>query len=203
MRFYHGTNREASKEILSKGFSNNKNKKKVWTCSFTEYTYIWKYDAEEINDRTDLWDPLKEPLDDLGFYRAFESAVIGAAVIDSMCRDIIIFGFDIPEDLIMNETVSDDVSCENMEGAFQIRSEDLDRLIKEGVIGLHVYQITNGYKPFMRWFYLLNICEDYISLQKDDYDDFVFFKSCGQCNDNNFELLFSDPLEEYKEIYLN
>lgn len=103
--FYHGTTLENAREIITNGFSFDKTN---WIVS-ENGVYFW--DGERLDEDGN-------PVD-----RAYENAIFALARGGTKCA---ILGVEIDDEL-----VSDDFSCENMDGAVVCFETGLHKNIKE------------------------------------------------------------------------
>lgn len=150
-KFYHGTSIENALQILSHGFSDEK--ETIWTCSDTNLVYMASgYNSEADNEEA--------------MYTSFEASLIAASKFDSKYKDTVVFEFNIKNKDI--ETyIEDDDSCENpMYGCYQIAARDLNALIANRKITFKLYLYENSYNPYLRIFYLKNL--DLTYLDADD-----------------------------------
>lgn len=137
MRYYHGTTMENFKIIQKKGFVEREEKN--WNCSDSEMFYFFK---EELDD-----DPHR------GFYMAFESATINAAVENQLCENLGLIVIDADE--IAEKYIEPDNSCSGMDySAIQIEIETLNQMIREGHITVNFITLDNAYMPGFRFFYI-------------------------------------------------
>ena len=56
--------------------------------------------------------------------------------------------------------IEEDNSCDGMYDCFQIFNKELNEAILSGEITVNIYRIHNGYEPYLRIFYLMNLCDN-------------------------------------------
>ncbi len=105
-KFYHGTTADNLKKILRDGFDPHT--EKIWSVS-ENGVYFW--DAIALADRGECDKDDAEHVRQTGIRFARDSAECGLAKAKD-CRAVV---FEVELD---TEDLSEDVSCENMEGAF-------------------------------------------------------------------------------------
>lgn len=178
MRYlFHGTTVNAMEEIIKGNYNPDYT---IWNCSDDCYMYVWE--QTELCETED-WDDSEFPNDGC-IERANESAQIANAILDKPFNATVVIQFEIPNnlfnELIKEETLKKDDSCENTYGKMQIRSTKINRLIKEKKIGITVY-----YFPFyvkLSLFYLTSLVDNpYITdtfecMNRNDYDALMLLK---------------------------
>lgn len=126
---FHGTSGEAGDLILSKGFSAS-NFEKNWNCSNNPgYTNkIFFYECETIKE-TYKYETLEEAKNE-SIHLAFEAGQIASALNKSKLDYLYVFQFDI-EDNFFNNNFIEDLSCENMEGAYCCSETIANKILKD------------------------------------------------------------------------
>ena len=147
MRYYHGTSYESGQLILQYGFQNGI---KVWNASCEDMLYM-------ISEQYDNEDNYYQSFDELPAVRfAIEAAQIAAAHQNQLNKDLTLFEFIIPDEYDIEE----DDSCDGMYDSYQIHVKELNDAISNGEIEMNVYHIHGGYEPYLRAFYLMNLCNN-------------------------------------------
>lgn len=149
MKYYHGTTYDAGTRILKEGFSHRDT---IWTCSNKNVIYLVSEEHDGGPYEDGNYDPQMVP----AFNFAVNAAQIAAAHTNQQTDSLIVFEFDIPDDI-----VNADTSCENMYDCYQIPSKDLDLYINDHTITVKVWQATGAYEPELRIFYLKDLCLNY------------------------------------------
>ena len=156
MRYlFHGTTVNAMEEIIKGNYNPDYT---IWNCSDDCYMYV--YEQKKLCE-AECWDDF-DLLSGGCIERANESAQIANAILDKPFNATVVIQFKIPDnlfdELVKEETLKDDDSCENTYGAMQIRSRTINQLIKEKKIGITVY-----YLPFyvkLSLFYLVGLFDN-------------------------------------------
>lgn len=107
---YHGTTMENAITMLGSSFSSIVDET-VWNCSDDDMLYMAEkdYDGEENE----------------GLRIAAEAAQIAAAYLGSESSDLVVLKLEIPEFMFEEAYVTEDDSCDNMYGCWQIKQNDL------------------------------------------------------------------------------
>lgn len=109
---YHGTTMENAITMLGSNFSSIVDET-VWNCSDDDMLYMAEkdYDGEENE----------------GLRIAAEAAQIAAAYLGSESSDLVVLKLEIPEFMFEEAYVTEDDSCDNMYGCWQIKQNDLKK----------------------------------------------------------------------------
>lgn len=141
---YHGTTMENAIAMVGSNFSSIVDET-VWNCSDDDMLYMVEkdYDGEENE----------------GLRFAAEAAQVAAAYLGSESSDLVVLKFEIPEAMFDDATVSEDDSCDNMYGCWQIEQNDLEKSCSFGCptekeIGVSIIVLHNAYNRELRPFYL-------------------------------------------------
>ena len=141
---YHGTTMENAITMLGSNFSSIVDET-VWNCSDDDMLYMAEkdYDGEENE----------------GLRIAAETAQIAAAYLGSESSDLVVLKLEIPEFMFDEAYVTEDDSCDNMYGCWQIKQNDLEKSCSLGCqaekeIGVSVIVLHNAYNRELRPFYL-------------------------------------------------
>lgn len=160
---FHGTSGEAGDLILSKGFSTS-NFEKNWNCSNNPgyANKVFFYDCETIKE-TYGYETLEEAQNE-SIHLAFEAGQISSALNKSKLDYLYVFQFDI-EDEFFKENFIEDVSCENMEGAYCCSETIANRILKnKEFVNAILYKFY--YDSSYRFFILTGIYQNNL-LNKD------------------------------------
>lgn len=160
---FHGTSGEAGDLILSKGFSAS-NFEKNWNCSNNPgYTNkIFFYECETIKENYE-YETLEEAQNE-SVQLAFEAGQIASALNKSKLDYLYVFQFDI-EDKFFNENFIEDLSCENMEGAYCCSETIANRILKDKEF-INAISYKFYYDSSFRFFILSGIYQNNL-LNKD------------------------------------
>lgn len=175
--FIHGTDYDSAMSIVKNGLISGHDT--IWTCSRDDMIYCRKQ-TDEDGDET---------------YLCIESGQLAAAYRNSMSTKIGVLLIDIPDDLV-EEIVEDDNSCENMYGCYQILIDDI--LENSDRIKLSVDMYGDSYTPYLRPFYLANVCKDYLVI-----DDPLLSMAIKVINDSSVfleEILYYGGIESHYEL---
>ena len=133
---YHGTTMENAITMLGSNFSSIVDET-VWNCSDDDMLYMVEkdYDGEENE----------------GLRIAAEAAQIAS--------DLVVLKLEIPEFMFEEAYVTEDDSCNNMYGCWQIKQNDLKKSCSLGCqaekkIGVSVIVLHNAYNRELRPFYI-------------------------------------------------
>lgn len=148
MKYYHGTSYNSGLQILQNGFESGH---KIWSCSDSNKIYLVseKFDNENII----ITDFEQKP----AVRFATESAQIAAAHVNQKSEDVIVFEFDVNDDV----NFSPDMSCINMPDCYEVETNVLNQLICNGVIKMTAYKMKKAYTPYLRVFYLYSLDTNY------------------------------------------
>lgn len=169
MILLHGTTGEAAENIKKNGF---KEADAIWTCSNPDKTYL-----VAVSDRYDTAEAVRV---------AYESGLIAAAKLNTYREDIAIFIFNFPDD-IADEELSDDMSCINTDGCYEINNDALNKLINDKKVSYEIKTINHAYIPWMRPFYVAYLNQEYMELDE---------KLANIC-----KIIKSSSIEMYDEIF--
>jgi hypothetical protein len=160
---FHGTSGEAGNLILSKGFSAS-NFEKNWNCSNNPgYTdKIFFYELEKIKEVYRF--ETNEEAKNESVLLAFEAGQISAALNKSKLDYLYVFQFDI-EDEFFKENFIEDLSCENMEGAYCCSETIANRILKDKEF-INAISYKFYYDSSFRFFILVRIYQNNL-LNKD------------------------------------
>lgn len=141
---YHGTTMENTIRMIGSNFSSIVDET-VWNCSDDDMLYMVEkaFDGEENQ----------------GLRVAAEAAQIAAAYLGSESSDLVALKLEIPEFMFDEAYVSEDDSCDNMYGCWQIEQNNLEKSCSFGCpteekIGISVIVLHNAYNRELRPFYL-------------------------------------------------
>lgn len=160
---FHGTSGETGNSILSKGF-NASNLEKNWNCSNSPgyVDKVFFYECETIKE-TYGCETFEEAKNE-SLHLAFEAGQISSALNKSKLDYLYIFQFDI-EDKFFNENFIEDLSCENMEGAYCCSETIANKILKDKeFINAILYKFY--YDSSYRFFILTGIYQNNL-LNKD------------------------------------
>lgn len=117
---YHGTTMENAITMLGSNFSSIVDET-VWNCSDDDMLYMAEkdYDGEENE----------------GLRIAAEAAQIAAAYLGSESSDLVVLKLEIPEFMFEEAYVTEDDSCDNMYGCWQIKQNDLKKILLSRMSG--------------------------------------------------------------------
>lgn len=135
-KFYHGTALENAEQMFSEGFCSDY--KTMWSVSDEDMLYV----ADEENEII-----------------AIDASIISAAVEGSDTDKVGVLIFEMEDD-IAEEYFQPDDSCENMSGCYQIRKEELDKLVSEKKVQVILEVRAKSYNPNLRPFYLIGVIRD-------------------------------------------
>lgn len=103
------------------------------------------------------------------------------------------------EDREAENFVSEDDSCENMYNCYEIKSDDLNWLMKTGKIKVSMHLLKNGYNPNYRIF-LLPVNNKYLN----EIEDEVFLRAAEVVSKSDaFMYVMDDILRCYDEDIVN
>lgn len=142
--FLHGTSDENAHNIIRTNRFGKKHKT-IWTCSNPNLLYMHTADEEDA------------------IQLSVESGQIAAAYMNSKSTRIAVISFDIPDELL-DKLVESDHSCENTNGCFQIKCNDLNTYIKSNIIKAQINYYDNSYVPYLRPFYLSYLNSRYMTI---------------------------------------
>lgn len=126
---FHGTSGEAGDLILSKGFSTS-NFEKNWNCSNNPgyADKVFFYECETIRKEYG-YETLEEAKNE-SIHLAFEAGQISSALNKSKLDYLYVFQFYI-EDNFFNNNFIEDLSCENMAGAYCCSETIANKILKD------------------------------------------------------------------------
>ena len=162
MRYYHGTDYASGLNIIENGFSDADT---VWTCSDDSVTYL----VSENYDGGPYYEDNYEPKNVPAFGFATGAAQIAAANCNQLTDKVIVFEFEIPDDIELHE----DSSCENMYHCYQIDNDTLNEYIRTNKIKMTTYILHKAYVPYLRVFYLKDINLNYYHTCESDLMDIL------------------------------
>lgn len=181
MRYYHGTSYDSGMQIIKDGFRKGN---KIWNASCKDMIYM----VRESYDNEDQYFEKMEELPAVRF--AIEAGQIAAAHQNQLNKDLMLFEFIIPDDYVIDE----DDSCDNMHDCFQIYFKELNTAISSGDIEVNIYHIHNGYEPYLRIFYLMNLCEN----PHYSFQDNGLYNICQSIRSNEHFWFYDDYLATYE-----
>ena len=147
--YIHGTSYENALDIFKNGFKSE-NKDMIWECSNSNMLYV-RNRKDEYEDEDNL-------------FLAIEAGQIAAAKLNSFSTKIGIIEIEMSDEISEN-CVSDDTSCENMYGCFEINIDELNKYIKKGEASAVIYVYENAYIPYLRPFYLTGVKLSYMNIK--------------------------------------
>jgi hypothetical protein len=136
MILYHGTNYASGLAILKNGFQPEET---VWNCSDDRMVYLVSEDYDEDKDAA--------------FQFAVNAAQVSAAHFRQTRTELYVFEIDVPDRMI-GDIFTEDSSCENMYGCYEVLAKELNNLIWSGSVAVTVHVVHGAFNPYLLPAYL-------------------------------------------------